>query len=469
MNRWTLPRTIGCTRWARHSMLICALASCGCSLSHPGKSVETCCSCWKDPLLEIPLQPVGFDATDGVKTSSGYIDCSGRTRIAQMFLDVKRFSEDRAAARVAAGWGFIDRHSRYVVTPRFHDVKTFSEGRAGVKIWGWWGFIDPNGEMVVAPRFESIQSFVSGVACVRSRGLWGLVDRNGQWVHARRYLEMTRGVSECIYVTALDGRRGLLSPKGETILEPRYLAVIGALNRPVFACDTQGWGMYDRKGVKLEAVQFTAVKWEGWSEDMACVRSPNGLWGYISAEGKWVIAPKFKEAGTFSGGLAAVQTKTKACFIDAKGREMIQVTPPRYPNGYEWQAHGVPGHLPCFQGRWCVIKVGTRRGVIDRSGKWVIDPMYELCWLIQDKWVVVGDGRTLALINLTSGQRVIAGNYWNIRATECQEVFAVTSEEGGLYVTASGTIIWRDASCIHKAEQASSGKGGGLSRGGGGH
>ena len=43
-------------------------------------------------------------------------------------------------------------------------------------------------------------------------------------------------------------------------------------------------------------------------------------WGYIDKTGQYVIEPRYKEAGPFSEGVAAVEPGTIVTYIDANGK-----------------------------------------------------------------------------------------------------------------------------------------------------
>lgn len=49
----------------------------------------------------------------------------------------------------------------------------------------------------------------------------------------------------------------------------------------------------------------------------------DGKWGFVDLEGKEIIAPKYKDAKSFSNGLAAVSDGEKWGFIDSAGNLVI--------------------------------------------------------------------------------------------------------------------------------------------------
>lgn len=56
-----------------------------------------------------------------------------------------------------------------------------------------------------------------------------------------------------------------------------------------------------------------------YSEGLAPVQSPNGRWGYVDEQQRWIIQPRFEDAQVFKGGRAAVRQNGKWGFINKRG------------------------------------------------------------------------------------------------------------------------------------------------------
>ncbi|MGB8422421.1 WG repeat-containing protein [Paraburkholderia sp.] len=119
------------------------------------------------------------------------------------------------------------------------------------------------------------------------------------------------------------------------------------------------------------------------------------LWGYINAQGQWSIAPQFQVAGSFSEGLAPVESldsrdRLRLGFIDRAGKLVIP---------YKFGSQAATGHWVQFsEGRAIVAdparylsqgekKAGAtvedprraRYGVIDTAGRWVSPLRFQSC------------------------------------------------------------------------------------------
>lgn len=74
--------------------------------------------------------------------------------------------------------------------------------------------------------------------------------------------------------------------------------------------------------------RFPGHRWVGRTfEQLTCVADDNDLYGYVDAENRTVIAPRFRWADDFREGRAAVETETGMGLIDKQGCYVID---PRY-------------------------------------------------------------------------------------------------------------------------------------------
>ena len=94
---------------------------------------------------------------------------------------------------------------------------------------------------------------------------------------------------------------------------------------------------------------------------MAAVRLDD-KWGYIDTTGKFVIEPKFQYAGSFRNGMARVETNDKKWgYIDMTGKYL------QLYNDYVGE----------FQNGFATFHKNEKVGVIDTTGKIIIEPKYD--------------------------------------------------------------------------------------------
>ena len=100
--------------------------------------------------------------------------------------------------------------------------------------------------------------------------------------------------------------------------------------------------------------------------------------GFVDAQGRWVIKPRFADAHEFHEGLAAFRmtSRGKIGFIDKRGRIVIPArygsnfrAPPVFSEGLA--AVGLNDNWPRTN-----LDPPGKLGYIDRQGRWVIAPIY---------------------------------------------------------------------------------------------
>jgi hypothetical protein len=148
------------------------------------------------------LFDVVLDLTDGMAAVLrgqfwGFVDAGGRLAIEPRFVQVREFSNGRAAvleqwdrvepsaglgSRMRERWGFIDRAGAWVVPPRYPLVEDFSEGMALVHDGLRCGFVDLAGGVVIPLKFEAAGRFQAGRTLVQEDGCWRTIDSAGRTV-----------------------------------------------------------------------------------------------------------------------------------------------------------------------------------------------------------------------------------------------------------------------------------------------
>lgn len=263
-------------------------------------------------------------------------------------------------------WGFVDVHGKFVIEPRFERASEFSEGLAAVSIDGQrWGYIDRTGNLVITPRFDRARSFKEGVAEVREGDGHRLIDRLGNAVGTirsdqsrleERGLESYEATSEGMWPVYVDGAWGFADTQGNLVIKPQFesvglfrdgLAPAGidkqaATDRARAGAVQKSWengkAAAERRLQELKDQNAPIAEIRAAEKALAEYPPPSApaatrptriRVGFIDKSGKWVIPPRFDEAGEFRRGLARVvvgvyEGRPRMGFIDKTGRFVIQ-------------------------------------------------------------------------------------------------------------------------------------------------
>jgi hypothetical protein len=311
--------------------------------------------------------------------------------------------------------GFIDRTGVVVIPLRFDTVGEFSEGLAPAECAGRWGFINRLGEWVIWPKFVWAYGFSQGLARVQVGGValgpgsrWGFVNRRGEIVIEPVYGELmgvgeeSQGFREGLAMVQVDWKWGFIDTAGKLAIPPQF--------------------------------KYAYHFYEG----LAAVSADGDKWGYINKQGNWAIPPRFKWASLFSEGLAPVDEDGVCKFIDPTGSVVLSPPMPRE----EKDCAAIWGHFNGGLSRW---RFGKKFGYIDRAGRTVIPPRFDLTDGFAEGFAKVFLDGKWAYIDKT-GTRVVPPQEWH-HVDDFRNGLAhvVTPDGKHGYIDKSGKYVWQPA------------------------
>lgn len=224
------------------------------------------------------------------------------------------------------------------------------------------------GELLTPPRYNLIEPSPMGIAYLRNR-FWGLMDANGREVTQPRYeailpfqeVELPSGRLAWRAVGRANGTWGILDSIGRFVGPLRFADVdqTGFSEELLAVRMDSLWGFVNANGgwvVRPTRYGLGPVK-----ESLAAARNKAGKWGFIDRTGNWAVAPTYDRVGYFQEALAPVWRNGELGFINQLGREVI---PPKFLS-----ATG-------FENGYALAQLRTGWGVIDRTGYPVVSPKY---------------------------------------------------------------------------------------------
>lgn len=147
-------------------------------------------------------------------------------------------------------------------------------------------------------------------------------------------------------------------------------------------------------------VTSSTVSWEEkYLEDY---ESPDFLWGFIDRAGHWAVMPRYDAVGSFSGGLAAVNSGGYWGYIDPEGTWAID---PAYAGA--WAFHNGLARVLGFDRRYYFLRKNASR-LNDRGFSDAYDFDDTATWVMQDGfWAILSHDGTL----LTPFRYTLAGSF----------------------------------------------------------
>ena len=307
-------------------------------------------------------------------TKVGFIDKIGKYVIPPQFDLAGYFHHGLAWVKIDDKYGFIDKTGKYVIKPQYDDADNFRHGLAWVKIDDKYGFIDKTGNMVVEPQFDTEPEYKNGFYIVSKHRYsfnyyYGLVDTTGKIIFEPK--SMIKPIFYEDYARISTGERrwvpsnyGYIDKTGKIVIEPQFDFSQDFCNGFAQVSDeTDLYGFINKKGELVIPYQFK--KAEYFSENGLAAVQLDDKWGYIDTTGKFVIEPKFQYAGSFRNGMARVEINDKKWgYIDMTGK---------YLQLYDYVGE--------FQNGFATFHKNKKVGVIDTTGKIIIEPKYdEIFW-----------------------------------------------------------------------------------------
>lgn len=336
----------------------------------------------------------------------GYIDTSGKFVINPQFDLAGSFDEKTGLARVAVinlktdysygySHGYIDKTGAYVINPQFDDAYSFGcKGLAIVKSGEKYGYIDKSGSFVINPQFDEAREFdeITGLAVVgklveKGDYSWndvysyGLINEKGNYVVNPQFNDIDSFSENGLAVAKSGEKYGYINSEGKYVISPQFDGAWSFDNisglAPVAILDNDGnkkWGYINSTGSYVINSQFDLAT--NFTEDgLASVRIGD-KYGYIDMTGSYVINPQFNYAGSFNNGLAFVgqinkNGKYTYGFIDKSGS---------YANNLQFESAGynyLSYGMYFMDDGYSLFVSGEMYGVIDRTGKIVVNPQFK--------------------------------------------------------------------------------------------
>ncbi|ENW19905.1 WG repeat-containing protein [Acinetobacter haemolyticus] len=234
------------------------------------------------------------------------------------------------------------------------------------------GFVNYTGDIVVKPQFDTgVVHFIGtgrdDLININKDGKRGILSTKGELVIPTIYdndfnsFNFNKGN---IASYTLNGKCGYINDKNEIITKNIYEKCSAFSEQRASVRLNNKWALIDQKGTLLSDFLYGEI--DKFSEGLAAIEI-NGKYGYINTNGKIVIQPVHALALSFKDGMARIGSiYSPYYFIDKSGKKIFDVN---------------FNHVYPFTGDYAVIRrdIGSNEyyGLIDKQGKIYIKPKFQ--------------------------------------------------------------------------------------------
>lgn len=342
------------------------------------------------------------------------------------------FSEGLAAVQVQTGtkqfrYGYMDTTFRLAIEPHFVRAEPFHQGVAKVYINGKYRFINTQGEYITRKSFPRVHTIQNGLIPVMRKGGWGVLTTGGRLVVPNRYLSVS--------------------------IHGKYIHAFR--NRKLVVYHVDSGVLRTITGVNLAS---------GFSDGVHRVVIGK-FSGYLNANGTWLAEPKYEIAGDFNNGAALVGNR-KETFSISKGLDTLAVVPFRLRGEFNDNtvkyARSVNGELRVsylnvlfqditshhfedgtdFSYGLAAVRINGKWGMMDTTGKWVVQPVYEAIYSWDENHIKVSAANLKGLISYR-GEIVIPLEFDDLEFCRPENVIRAVNGQFFGYMNMNGEWIWR--------------------------
>jgi hypothetical protein len=291
----------------------------------------------------------------------GFIDTTGKIVISPQFERVTEFGDSLAMAKIDGKCGYINLKGVFVIEPQFEDAYSpFKEVFVSVKKYGLWGFINKTGKMIIAPRWSSPTEFYKGLAFTE----FGHIDTMGKmFVESETAFEIGF-INNGFIQTKPKGKYGFLNMAGKLVIPAIYDDADGFREGYCKVKNKNKWGIIDTLNNFILPIEYDEVA--SFSDNLSLIKK-EGKYGYANRQGNIVIPLKYTYAQSFREGLATVMLPNgKLVIIDT--RDNIVLSPNQL---YDAQP---------FVDGLSKVNIAGKLGLMDKTGKIILEPQFELIY-----------------------------------------------------------------------------------------
>jgi hypothetical protein len=341
-------------------------------------------------------------------------------------------------------WGYIKENGNVIITPKYDEAYLFQEDVASALFEGKFGFIDRNGNFVIKPEFERTSGFEGGVAMVEKNHRNYYINKKGKILVEADSLGVFPGYGDSLIDFRQGEKVGFLNLDSQIVISPKYENVYSFAEKHAAVKLNGKWCLINRTDSLCYCTNYQYLSSPSNGISVFSIDTLiNGLitkYGFISTKGK-VSYGLHDFAYAFIGNITLVKDGLKWKAVHKNG--MIIELPIGEPTDffekgvvmkandkygiYNFETKSYAAKLQYedirgWVGSQAVYKKDGRYGVIDVSGRIILNALYDELFIIKE--------------NLFMG-------FLNGTSTEYYNSFEDHNPVIMVYIDGNGKIIWK--------------------------
>jgi hypothetical protein len=259
-------------------------------------------------------------------------------------------------------WGLIDQTGGIVLAPRYDQIA------------GWipetWDAANPPGQVLVLMTLEKGRPIRDKVIPVRLAGKSALATRYGKLIELDDY-DLAGGFSGGLLRVKIEGKSGFLNESGDLVIPAVWDDASPMRDGYAFVKKDERWGVIDRHGDVVVEPSWEEMPFR--HTELAKVRI-GSKWGVVDRAGNTIVPVRFDDIyPTPMGPLLPVidEGRTLYVHLDGEGTVAFEFRCPKARHQSKSRALGFFNH------RAAIVNCGDKYGLIDESGKFILEPEWD--------------------------------------------------------------------------------------------
>jgi hypothetical protein len=312
----------------------------------------------------------------------GLLNAEGKPIIPLQYEAIRDYQFKLFAAKLTDGrWKVFNIRGEEIFKGEYTDIRDFDEEYATVKKDYRWGIMNKAGQIIKPLVYRDIIRTGKFTYNLLPMPQWKVVDQQNKQKFSYEF-EDVRAVNEVLYSYQLEGKRGLMTEKGEIITPPVYEQIAPITGDLTVVKMNRKYGVIDKKGHTILANDYDNILIDSVT---ALIQTKNGAKiGVYNKQGKQIIPIKHDAVRVQPDGTLVINLAGKWGTTDTKGTSII-------PIQYQF--------IGDFSYGKARAKQQEGMGVIDAKGNWLVDPLFEDTQIINDSLCVYFTNGRSGIIN----------------------------------------------------------------------